>query len=208
MVAPLRIRPQISTVSTYQRVPHGHEGSGLVNEVFDRYAPLQLGNILFEFFRFAQFGCRRDVFIRDQRRCLTIRLVYFIVFTEKGAVLFRTHLAKISRGVEVSLGRESAVVVRKREASRVRGHPHLAGPVKGTERIGGSWSNLARRAHFRVGDVKGDRCWEPGSAEIISCATWELKLVNNRYVFQRNCQSVFRYFYGVIRHLHDPEKTI
>src|SRR6516165_7111605 len=67
---------------------------------------------------------------------------------------------------------------------------------------------MARRTLFRVGDVKRDRCWDPGRAEIISCSTRELKLVNNRYVFQRNCQSIFRYLYGVIRDLHDPEKTI
>src|SRR5215831_18136005 len=54
---------------------------------------------------------------------------------------------------------------------------------------------MARRTHFRVSDVKRDRCRDPGSAEVISCATRELKLVNNRYVFQRNCQSVFRYLY-------------
>ena len=67
---------------------------------------------------------------------------------------------------------------------------------------------MARRTDFRVSDVKRDRCRDPGNAEIIPCSTRELKLVNNRYVFQRNCQSVFRYLYRVIRDLNNPEKTI
>src|SRR6516225_6765735 len=67
---------------------------------------------------------------------------------------------------------------------------------------------MARRSYFRVSDVKRDRCRNPGSTEVISCSARELKLVNNRYVFQRNCQSVFRYLYRVIRDLNNPEKTI
>jgi hypothetical protein len=179
-----------------------------VNESFDWQSPLQLGSILLEFVRFARFGYRRGVLILDQRKCFCIRFVYFIVFSEEGAIPFRAHLTKISRGAETPLCRERAVVIRKREGSRVRGHPHLAGPIKGTERVGGSWSNVARRAHFRVGDVKRDRCWDSGSAEIISCSTREFKLINDGQICQRDRQRVIRYLHGVIRDLQDPEKTV
>jgi len=195
-------------VSIYQRVAHDHEGLGLVNESLEWYSPLQLGSVLLEFVRFARFRYRRNVLIQGQRKCLTIRFVYFVVFPEKGAVSFRAHLAKISRGVEIPLCRERAVGVGNGESSRIRGHPHLASPIERTEWIGGGWSNVPRRTHFRVCDVKRDRRRDPGSAEIITCATRELKLVNNRCVFQRNRQCVFRYLHGVIRDLHEPEKTI
>jgi hypothetical protein len=166
------------------RVSHGHGGSGLVNESFDWQSPLELGSMLLEFVRFAPFGYHRGVLILDQRKCLCIHFVYFIVFPEEGAIPFRAHLAKISRRAETPLCRESAVVIRKREGSRVRGHPHLAGPIKGTERVGGCWSNVARRAHFRVGDVKRDLCGDTGNSEIISRTTGELKLINVRQICQ------------------------
>jgi hypothetical protein len=35
-----------------------------------------------------------------------------------------------------------------------------------------------------------------------------LKLVNVSYICERNSQGVIRYFYGVVRDLQYPEKTI
>jgi len=67
---------------------------------------------------------------------------------------------------------------------------------------------VARHARFRVGDVKRGCCRDTANSEVVCCSTRELKLVNVSYICERNSQGVIRYFYGVVRDLQYPEKTI
>jgi len=83
------------------------------------------------------------------------RGVLFVVIHEY-AVVLRAHLAEIALRTEVPRGREGAVLVSERESPGVGGIPHLAPPIQRTQRVARCGTNLARRARFRVRDVKGD----------------------------------------------------
>ena len=100
---------------------------------------------------------------------------------------------------------ETAVGIGERKSARVRRHPHLAAPIERTQRVGGSWMNVARRAGFLVGDLKRQRRGNRSGPEVVPRSTGDLKLINwfsspQRPVLDHRSRRVTAFILTEVRH--------